>query len=105
MGKVLKIQTPNHFGDCPKCKKNDGHLNVGRDHWFHCRKHQVKWYVGNNIFPDWMDETYENWKRNESLLECYLEVEPLQQWQFTVDENEFFRLRRQKKLEIVGKPE
>lgn len=103
MGKIIKLQAPNHFGDCPKCKKNDGHLNIGRDHWFHCKKHRVKWWVGNNIFPDWMEETSKIWKRNATLLDHYIEIEPFQKWKFSIDENAFSLSSYQKKLEAVIK--
>ncbi len=101
MGKLIQLSASNHFGDCPKCKKNDGHLNVGRDHWYYCKRHQVKWFVGSNIFPDWLDETFDTWRQNEALLECFMEIEPLQKHKFTVDENEFFNSRRKTQLQML----
>ena len=64
MGSVIKLPAHNHFGECPKCKKNDGHLNIGRNHWYFCRKHRVKWHVGSDLFPDWHNETEDDWRRN-----------------------------------------
>lgn len=86
MGTLLQLNTQPHFGDCPKCKSNDGHLNVGRDHWFVCKKHRVKWKVGHDIFPDWRNETLMNWRRNEKLLDLFMEIEPFQAGKFRPDE-------------------
>ena len=86
MGDLIQLPASNHFGDCPLCKGNDGHINIGREHWFICRKHRAKWYVGSNIFPDWQEETAEDWKRNEELLGCFMEIEPFQPGSFASDE-------------------
>ena len=40
----------DYFGVCPKCFRNDGYLNDGPNHWYHCRRHKLKWYVGSNLF-------------------------------------------------------
>ena len=69
----------NHFGNCPKCRRNDGYLNIGREHWFICKKHKVKWYAGSSIFPGWLKETETVWRQNAILLSSYLEVEPVQE--------------------------
>ncbi len=80
MNNVIKLPAPNYFGDCPKCRRNNGYLNIGRDHWFVCKKHGVKWYGGSNIFPDWRQETEKTWRQNEALLENLMEVEPVRGW-------------------------
>ncbi len=76
MKKVVQLPVKNHFGDCPQCGGNDGYINIGRDHWFVCRRHGVKWYVGTDIFPGWRNENAEEWRLNAILLSHYLEVEP-----------------------------
>jgi hypothetical protein len=43
----------NCFGGCPTCHETDGFLNIGRDHWFVCHRHRVKWHVGSNLFSGW----------------------------------------------------
>lgn len=65
------------FGRCPTCGRNDGYLNLGREHWFKCDEHGLKWWGGENLFSTWRDETSEIWKSNDELLGDYLEVEPL----------------------------
>jgi hypothetical protein len=89
MGTLIQFNTQNHFGDCPKCRKNDGHINVGRDHWFVCRQHRVKWKAGHDIFPDWQQENLQVWRRNEKLLDFFMEVEPMQTWKKTIIEEIF----------------
>jgi hypothetical protein len=64
----------DHFGWCPTCGESDGYLNVGRDHWYHCKKHRVRWCVGSNLFDSWRRETEANWDRNWAELESYSEV-------------------------------
>ncbi len=97
MGTLIQFSAQNHFGDCPKCQKNDGHINVGRDHWFVCRRHRVKWKAGHDIFPDWQHETLQVWRRNEKLLDLFMEVEPLQTWKSSVLEEIFAASREQAK--------
>lgn len=75
-GLVLKFPEPGRLGDCPKCGRNDGYLNVGRAHWFICRRHRLKWYVGYDLFPTWQRETEEDSKRNLKILSQYQEVRP-----------------------------
>ena len=73
-GLVLKFPKPGRLGDCPKCGRNDGCLNVYKAHWFICRRHRVKWYAGYDLFPSWQNETEEDWKRNLRILSQYQEV-------------------------------
>jgi len=90
MAKVIKLPAPNHFGDCPKCGKNDGYVNVGQNHWFICKKHRVKWLVGTNIFPGWRRETEKDWEHNALLLVNYMEVEPVKAWAPDRDRTVYF---------------
>jgi hypothetical protein len=57
-----------YFGDCPICHKNDGYLNVGRNHWFICTAHKTKWCIGANLFSSAMDETPEQQRREQEEL-------------------------------------
>jgi len=75
-GLVVKFPEPGRLGDCPKCGRNDGYLNVGKSHWFICRRHRLKWYAGYDLFPTWQRETEEDWKRNLKILSQYQEVRP-----------------------------
>ena len=69
--------TTEYFGGCPHCMGSDGFLNIGRDHWGICRKHQAKWYIGSNLFSGWRDETEEDWLRNSYKIAGYRQVEPI----------------------------
>jgi hypothetical protein len=53
----------DYFGVCPTCQKTDGYTNVGRSHWFFCKEHRVKWWVGSNLFSSWQGETEEYQRR------------------------------------------
>ena len=89
MAAVLRLKIVNHFGDCPKCRRNDGHINIGREHWFFCKRHRVKWKAGHDIFPDWRNEDMHIWRQNERLLDFFTEVEPLETWRKTLLEEAF----------------
>jgi hypothetical protein len=86
MGSVHRLPAADHFGQCPKCKKNDGFVNIGRNHWFFCRRHRVKWYGGHDVFPGWRDEPAGLWLRNEELMSFFLEIEPFMPHRFAADE-------------------
>jgi hypothetical protein len=67
------------FGSCPVCGGSDGHINVGRSHWFRCDEHKVAWCIGSNLFSAWRDESQEE-QRNlyERIgMSEYRIVEPL----------------------------
>jgi hypothetical protein len=77
MGEVVKPkQEDNHFGSCPECGHADRYLNFRRDHWFVCDEHEVRWWVGANLFSSWRYETEQDWEANGQLLVGYREVEP-----------------------------
>ena len=75
-GLVLRFPEPGKLGDCPKCGRNDGYLNVGKSHWFICRRHKLKWYAGYDLFQTWQEETEDDWNRNSKVLSQYAEVRP-----------------------------
>jgi hypothetical protein len=64
------------FGGCPTCLRNDGYLNVGRDQWFFCRTHQVKWCRGANLISTWRMETEADWEENKKILGEFGTAEP-----------------------------
>lgn len=67
---------PDEFGLCPRCRRSDGYLNIGREHFGVCHRHRVQWRIGDNLFSDWRDEDEPIWRRNERLLAGYREVRP-----------------------------
>ena len=71
---VMDYRVSNHFGVCPLCRRTDGFLNVGRDHWFVCHAHRVKWFVGSNLFSGWRDEGELSWRRNQHQLATYQDI-------------------------------
>ena len=84
MGEVVEfsagkaaVTTDDYFGGCPHCGKNDGYVNIGREHWFVCNRHKTKWRIGSNLFSGWKDEDEAVWTRNEYRLRNYMEVEPI----------------------------
>ena len=50
---------PQEFGGCPVCHSHDGFYNAGKGHWFVCREHRTRWFVGSNLFSAWREETEE----------------------------------------------
>lgn len=42
-----------HFGVCPLCGANDGYMDIGRGHWFLCRRHQFAHFGGSNLMSSW----------------------------------------------------
>jgi hypothetical protein len=68
------------FGACPVCHSHDGFYNAGRNHWFVCHEHRVRWWVGSNLFSAWREET-ENEQRHAYEVEpgwgFYEDVDPL----------------------------
>jgi ssDNA-binding Zn-finger/Zn-ribbon topoisomerase 1 len=60
---------PNYFGVCPKCHKTDGYINIGRGHWFYCKEHKNRWFVGENLFSTWRDQSEEEQRRIYDELE------------------------------------
>jgi len=77
VAEALQVPDPPAFGDCPQCGRNDGYLNDGRDHWFICHAHKVKWYTGTNLFSSWTLETEETRNKNMALLAGYTEVDSI----------------------------
>ena len=65
-----------YWGLCPSCHRNDGYLNLGREHWFVCHAHRVMWCIGENLFSSWRHETGEVWAENRERLKGYAEIEP-----------------------------
>jgi hypothetical protein len=64
-----------HFGWCPECGGSNGHLNIGREHWYHCHRHRTKWCVGSNLFSAWRHENDAIWEANYNHLADYREVD------------------------------
>jgi hypothetical protein len=65
----------DYFGLCPVCKKPGICRNIGRDHWFACDEHRIRWWEGSNLFSRWRDEDPSVWEENARLLETYTETE------------------------------
>ena len=82
MGDVVELRpqrvtTDEYLGCCPECGKNDGFLNVGRDHWAYCRRHKTRWLVGSNLFSGWRHEDETVWLCNRYRLEECRVVDPI----------------------------
>ena len=76
MEEVINLPAPGPFGDCPARGKNNGYRNVGREHWFVCHEHKVKWIGGANLVSSWKYQSEQDWEGNQALLAGYKEVEP-----------------------------
>ena len=69
-------RSDGRYGLCPRCHSTDGYVNFGRDHWFTCNTHKVRWLFGANIFSSWRYESEEEWRENHAQYDNYEEVEP-----------------------------
>jgi hypothetical protein len=74
MSKEDKILVKHYFGGCPHCGKQDGLFNVGRNHWFVCHEHRVRWYVGGNLLSGWKDQTEDEQREKWRRVEDYTDV-------------------------------
>jgi hypothetical protein len=75
---TYKKQTDSDFGLCPQCHCHDGFINVGRDHWFVCDEHKVRWLGGSNLFSGWREQTKDEQRRiyNERGIGEYAKIKP-----------------------------
>lgn len=71
-----RLPADSQFGSCPECGGGEGPYNTGRLHWFVCRRHLVRWWVGENLFRCWRFETEADWQRTANWLKAFREVEP-----------------------------
>ena len=71
-----KLVATSNFGGCPTCDGSDGYFNIGRDHWFYCHAHRVRWCVGSNIFSGWIDESAEEQRAKYRTIIGYAVVSP-----------------------------
>ena len=65
------------LGLCPICGRNDGYLNISKNHFAVCNKHRVFWHVGTALFDSWQHENETIWQRNKEKLKGYKQVEPI----------------------------
>jgi hypothetical protein len=68
---------PSFFGGCPKCGSYDGYFDMGRDHWFFCREHRVKWLWGSNMFSSYLSKGEQRQNYETQGFGSYAEVKPL----------------------------
>lgn len=66
----------DEHGVCPVCLRQDGFVNIGRDHWFYCERHRVTWCAGSNLFSSWREQTETDWRSNAAMLAGYRVVTP-----------------------------
>jgi hypothetical protein len=77
MSNVLQFPKIDYWGGCPVCRRNDGCVSVGPDHWYVCHRHKTKWLIGSNLFSIWRHLTEEEHMRNFYRLSTYRKVTPL----------------------------
>lgn len=66
----------DYYGTCPVCHEQPVIANVGRKHFASCEDHAVYWFIGENLFSGWRDESPELWERNRAFLRACKCVEP-----------------------------
>ena len=72
------MASDGYFGLCPICKGTDGYVNIGRSHWFICKQHRARWFIGENVFSSWHDETEseQQREREEIGFDTFTDVKP-----------------------------
>lgn len=70
------IKQEEQLQGCPLCDKNDGYLNAGPQHWVICKEHKIRWLHGENLFPDWKNQTMSEYFSSIRLLDSYKEHIP-----------------------------
>lgn len=78
---ISEVQYSKQFGVCPICSKTDGFVNLGKEHWFICRDHETKWFVGINLFEGWQNQTVAQAQGIEAMLDKYKEIDPLRKYE------------------------
>ena len=58
-----------HFGVCPVCGTNNGYMDIGRGHWFLCRRHQLAHFAGSNLLSSWRHTPQAEQLQNAARLE------------------------------------
>ena len=79
---IIPFPDIRHALHCGVCGKNDGYLNLGAQHWFICRVHRTKWFIGENLFDSWMTQTIPQHTIAEQLLRTFHEVTPIREQVF-----------------------
>ena len=109
MARILTDSDPiqngyDEFGACPHCRKNDGYLNVGGNHWFHCKEHKTCWCFGCNIFSSWHSEDQADWDKSIELVLPLLTAGVVESIPSTVLQV-FYRLTNRPMPEVAQPPE
>ncbi len=74
---AIRLKETAPYGACPKCKKHWVDLiNVGRNYWATCPRHNFCWCIGSDVFPDWREESEADWEWNEEFLKGMRVVRP-----------------------------
>lgn len=68
----------SYDGQCPLCAcgaQTTEIVSVGRAHFGVCREHLTKWYIGDNLFSSWHDQTEDECAEAVELLALYADVD------------------------------
>jgi uncharacterized CHY-type Zn-finger protein len=80
MSKVIQFPVQGvaceELGGCPRCHSYTTRRNIDAAHWMCCDKHKTCWYLGENLFSDWLLEPEGASVVNARLLRGYRTVEP-----------------------------
>lgn len=73
---VIPFGVDDELGLCPTCRRSDGVLHVGREHYGHCDRHRTCWHIGSNLFTAWREQTETQRQANAMHLARYRRVQP-----------------------------
>lgn len=79
MTEPTREQNDGYFGWCPRCRNQDGYLNVGRGQWSYCDEHKTRWWIGSNLFSSWRLKTEDEQRQRYEAKDfgSYKDVEPV----------------------------
>ena len=66
-----------YFGRCPVCNRTASRMvNFGRDHWMVCLRDRTRWFIGENLFSGWREESEAQQRAVLSRFSSFRVVDP-----------------------------
>jgi hypothetical protein len=78
--KPRNLTAEGYWGLCPQCDRSE-YLTTGKDEWYFCPVHEVRWLVGGNLFSDWKHTDAATMRANWEKISHFAEVEARHVWQ------------------------
>jgi hypothetical protein len=66
----------DRYGRCPDCHLPGCWVNLKERYWRVCMADKKRWWIGEAVTDEWRKGNYEDWARNEKILDSCEEVKP-----------------------------